>query len=374
MWPSKHTGAPWPLVIVVHRYAREYIKLADFGVAHISKGSDNTLCKTAGTPAFMAPESLSAESTKFEGKPVDLWAMGVTLYCLLYGTTPFEGNTPMQLYTQIRTLPPALDTAVTPPLSPAVLHTLTRLLDKDPSSRMTIAQLRNDPWMTRGGTDPVTPSAEVNCTTTADGTRSSTLNNLGSEANIHDGTGMRDGKKMRRSTLTSSRAHSDPGFGYSSDDDSSLDSELLLKAELTHSSHHSSHLWRTQAPSPLSVSVRNVPKSPMTADVAGNWHGDTDLNLSGDADADISTAEPKAFYLTRLNEHGVETMIAEEAAIGSKDAVSIDALRRPANAFRYQRTCFTPPSALRKKLSDQRPRHTKIQKIIAKRKMVGSIV
>lgn len=39
---------------------------------------------TAGTPAFMAPESVQVSSATFAGRPVDLWAMGVccTSLCL----------------------------------------------------------------------------------------------------------------------------------------------------------------------------------------------------------------------------------------------------------------------------------------------------
>ena len=85
------------------RYSKDYIKLADFGVAHIFTGHDDTLSRTAGTPAFMAPESVSSNSVSFAGKPVDVWAMGVTLFCFLFAETPFQttGNQ-VQLFTLIR--------------------------------------------------------------------------------------------------------------------------------------------------------------------------------------------------------------------------------------------------------------------------------
>jgi serine/threonine protein kinase len=54
------------MVVQVHRdikpsnmllYSKDTVKLADFGVAHICADfSDDTLCDSIGTPAFMPPE------------------------------------------------------------------------------------------------------------------------------------------------------------------------------------------------------------------------------------------------------------------------------------------------------------------------------
>lgn len=38
------------------------IKIADFGVADVFEGDDALLNKTAGSPAFMAPESLQSKA------------------------------------------------------------------------------------------------------------------------------------------------------------------------------------------------------------------------------------------------------------------------------------------------------------------------
>lgn len=53
-----------------------HIKIADFGVSNEFKGSDALLSNTVGTPAFMAPESLSETRKIFSGKVgVDLSEM-----------------------------------------------------------------------------------------------------------------------------------------------------------------------------------------------------------------------------------------------------------------------------------------------------------
>lgn len=45
-----------------------HVKIADFGVSNEFKGSDALLSNTVGTPAFMAPESLSETRKIFSGK------------------------------------------------------------------------------------------------------------------------------------------------------------------------------------------------------------------------------------------------------------------------------------------------------------------
>jgi hypothetical protein len=39
-----------------------------------------------GTPAFMAPEMCGAGGARFDPFRAEVWALGVTLYCLVYGT------------------------------------------------------------------------------------------------------------------------------------------------------------------------------------------------------------------------------------------------------------------------------------------------
>lgn len=45
-----------------------HVKIADFGVSNQFEGNDAMLSSTAGTPAFMAPETLSDKRKSFSGK------------------------------------------------------------------------------------------------------------------------------------------------------------------------------------------------------------------------------------------------------------------------------------------------------------------
>ena len=75
-------------------------KVTDFGLA---KRGGNALTKTEavmGTPPYMSPEQASGK-TKLAGPPADIYALGVILYELLSGTTPFRGDDPWTVLRQV---------------------------------------------------------------------------------------------------------------------------------------------------------------------------------------------------------------------------------------------------------------------------------
>ena len=67
---------------------RTRVKLIDFGfstcIPHEKKVK--IFC---GTPSYMAPELV--RKSEYDGRQVDMWALGVLLYALLSGTFPFKG-------------------------------------------------------------------------------------------------------------------------------------------------------------------------------------------------------------------------------------------------------------------------------------------
>lgn len=73
-----------------------YLKLADFGLARLSDATQLTAAgKTLGTFAYMAPEQISG-SSPITAK-TDLYALGVVLFELLTGKTPFKSETTAEL-------------------------------------------------------------------------------------------------------------------------------------------------------------------------------------------------------------------------------------------------------------------------------------
>ncbi|CAG8708025.1 7615_t:CDS:10, partial [Acaulospora morrowiae] len=136
----------------------DVLKIVDFGVSEIFKGEDK-IKKSAGSPAFMAPELCIAHHGEISGKAADIWSMGVTLYCLAFGCLPFEEDNIIDLYESIKND----DVKIPKETDPDLVDLLHVILEKDPSKRATMSVLREHPWVTNHGNDPLI-STEENCT------------------------------------------------------------------------------------------------------------------------------------------------------------------------------------------------------------------
>ncbi|KAF8895971.1 kinase-like domain-containing protein [Infundibulicybe gibba] len=185
---------------------RRQVKIGDFGVSHFSyaqrlaaAGKDGTLenpqdpillddsdlTRRAGTPSFLAPEvvfehtfepasppgsspahivtSQSPSAANSNRPPItkaiDIWALGVTLYCLLFGRTPFvtdHNNTEWTLYNSICNADWTVDYTMgfdqipTGGRHPAnensegfiVIHLLDHFLEKDMRLRITLEEVK----------------------------------------------------------------------------------------------------------------------------------------------------------------------------------------------------------------------------------------
>ena len=76
------------------------LKLIDFGYAANKNISE--LTSFCGTPTFMAPEILRRDF--YKGKEVDIFALGVTLFWLMFGGFPFEeAKREDEIYAQLLT-------------------------------------------------------------------------------------------------------------------------------------------------------------------------------------------------------------------------------------------------------------------------------
>ena len=101
-----------------------------------------------------APEVCRGEA--YQGRPADIWALGVSLYLFAYGELPFSApGSVAELYEAIssREVPYPGHVA----LSPGLEHLFRRLLHRDPGQRMTAEEVRG--WRRRRGARGLRESA-----------------------------------------------------------------------------------------------------------------------------------------------------------------------------------------------------------------------
>jgi serine/threonine-protein kinase len=69
-------------------------KVTDFGIARVTDSSKTKTGMVLGTPSYMSPEQLAGK--RIDGRS-DIFSLGVTLYQMLCGRLPFEGESMTQL-------------------------------------------------------------------------------------------------------------------------------------------------------------------------------------------------------------------------------------------------------------------------------------
>jgi serine/threonine protein kinase len=123
---------------------QKIIKFIDFGLSKIlSSDLNQTIC---GSPLYMAPELLNHQ--KYDSKS-DIWSIGVLLYEMIYGVTPFHHCKAILTLRQtiqensIKCPDVLSDGSVVPGYLITLIH---RLLDPDPVRRITLKELDALTW------------------------------------------------------------------------------------------------------------------------------------------------------------------------------------------------------------------------------------
>ena len=122
--------------------ANKNVKIADFGLSNIM--TDGNFLKTScGSPNYAAPEVISGKL--YAGPEVDVWSCGVILYVLLVGRLPFDDDYIPALFKKIASGNFHLPTYV----SPGAARLIRAMLQVHPVHRITIPEIRQDPWFVK---------------------------------------------------------------------------------------------------------------------------------------------------------------------------------------------------------------------------------
>lgn len=109
-----------------------HAKIADFGIAKLNLAHFTIPGRVLGTPAYMAPEQLSGESC--DGRS-DLFSLGVILYAMVTGHSPFQGNSATTVCFKVANREPIAASALDMNLPPQLDAVISRAMAKDPNER-----------------------------------------------------------------------------------------------------------------------------------------------------------------------------------------------------------------------------------------------
>ena len=116
--------------------------LTDFGLVKILSDGQGAQARLTGagapvgTPDYMSPEQVMG--TEVDGR-ADQYSLGIILYQMITGTTPFQGETPMQIAAQQLHTQPTPPRTFRPELPEAAEQVLLKSMAKRPGDRYTNA-------------------------------------------------------------------------------------------------------------------------------------------------------------------------------------------------------------------------------------------
>jgi serine/threonine-protein kinase len=131
---------PANIFVVQRKDAPPYIKVLDFGIAKLAADAlddddTNTLTQVGamiGTPRYMSPEQCDGAKLT---PASDVYSLGIILYEMLTGTTPFNGTSPIAIAIKHSQTPPRSPREFVATIPPALEEVVLHALEKRPEDR-----------------------------------------------------------------------------------------------------------------------------------------------------------------------------------------------------------------------------------------------
>jgi serine/threonine-protein kinase len=117
---------------IMYEPQSDTVKVTDFGIARITDASKTKTGMVLGTPSYMSPEQLAGK--KIDGRS-DLFSLAASLYQLLCGRLPFEGESMAQLMFKIANEPAPDILQLNPAVPPALAAFLEHAMAKEADAR-----------------------------------------------------------------------------------------------------------------------------------------------------------------------------------------------------------------------------------------------